>query len=38
VSGVQAERFQQVLGSMITLAQFERIGTALAPIMGALTH
>jgi len=38
VSGVQVERFQQVLGSMITLAQFERIGTALAPIMGALTH
>jgi hypothetical protein len=38
VSGVQVERFQQVLGSMITPAQFERIGTALAPIMGALTH
>ena len=38
VSGVQVERFQQILGSMITLAQFERIGAALAPIMGALTH
>jgi hypothetical protein len=38
VSGVQVERFQQVLGSMITPAQFDRIGTALAPIMGALTH
>ncbi|HYJ98530.1 MAG TPA: hypothetical protein VEX14_10725 [Burkholderiaceae bacterium] len=38
VSGVQVERFQQILGSMITPAQFERIGTALAPIMGALTH
>ena len=38
VSGVQVERFQQILGSMITPAQFERVGTALAPIMGALTH
>lgn len=38
VSGVQVERFQQLLGSMVTPAQFERIGTALAPIMGAPTH
>jgi hypothetical protein len=34
VSGVQDPRFQQVLGSMITTAQFERIGAALAPIVG----
>jgi len=33
VSGVQDERFQQILGGMITEAQMQRIGTALAPIM-----
>jgi hypothetical protein len=33
VSGVQDERFQKVLGGMITEAQMQRIGTALAPIM-----
>jgi hypothetical protein len=33
VSGVQDERFQQILGGMITEAQMKRIGTALAPIM-----
>jgi len=34
VSGVQDERFQKILGGMITPAQFERIGAALAPIAG----
>jgi hypothetical protein len=33
VSGVQLPRFQKILGSMITEAQFQRIGAALAPIM-----
>jgi hypothetical protein len=33
VSGVQG-RFSEVLGRMITPAQFERIGAALGPIMG----
>ena len=33
VSGVQDERFQKTLGGMITEAQMQRIGTALAPIM-----
>lgn len=33
VSGVQEPRFAEVLGSMITPEQGERIGTALAPIM-----
>jgi hypothetical protein len=33
VSGVQG-RFSEVLGRMIDTAQFERIGAALAPIMG----
>jgi hypothetical protein len=33
VSGVQG-RFGEVLGRLITPAQFERIGAALAPIMG----
>jgi hypothetical protein len=33
VSGVNEERFQKVLGSMITEAQFSRIGAALAPIV-----
>ena len=37
VSGVQDERFQRILGAMITPAQFERIGAALAPIVGTLT-
>jgi len=34
VSGVQDERFQKILGGMITDAQMKRIGTALAPIVG----
>jgi hypothetical protein len=33
VSGVQDERFQKVLGGMISEAQMKRIGAALAPIM-----
>jgi hypothetical protein len=32
-SGVQDERFQKVLGGMITEAQMQRIGAALAPLM-----
>jgi hypothetical protein len=35
VSGVQDARFQKVLGSLITPAQFERIGAALAPILAS---
>jgi hypothetical protein len=34
VSGVQNERFQKLLGGMITDAQMQRIGKALAPIIG----
>ena len=34
VSGVQDERFQKVLGGMVTGAQMKRIGEALAPIAG----
>jgi hypothetical protein len=33
VSGVQNERFQKILGGMITEAQMKRIGSALAPIV-----
>lgn len=33
VLGVQDERFQKILGGMITAAQMQRVGTALAPIM-----
>jgi hypothetical protein len=33
VSGVQVERFQKLLGGMVTEAQMQRIGAALAPIM-----
>ena len=33
VSGVQQPRFQKILGGMITEAQMQRIGAALAPIM-----
>ncbi|MCW0233655.1 MAG: hypothetical protein OJJ21_08665 [Ferrovibrio sp.] len=33
LSGVQVPRFQELLGSMITEAQFQRIQAALAPIM-----
>jgi hypothetical protein len=33
VSGVQNERFQKLLGGMITEAQMQRIGKALAPIV-----
>lgn len=32
VSGVQDERFQKILGGMITEAQMRRVGAALAPI------
>jgi len=32
-SGVQDERFQKILGGMITPAQMQRIGAALAPIV-----
>ena len=38
VSGVQAHALPANPRLMITPAQCERIGTALAPIMGALTH
>ena len=34
VSGVQEPRFNEVLGSMITPQQGERIGAALAPLLG----
>jgi hypothetical protein len=34
VSGVEDERFQKILGDMITPAQADRIGKALAPIVG----
>jgi hypothetical protein len=34
VSGVQNERFQKLLAGMITEAQMQRIGKALAPIVG----
>ena len=34
ISGVEDERFRKSLGSLITPAQFERIGAALAPIVG----
>jgi hypothetical protein len=34
VSGVQEPRFNEVLGGMITPEQSQRIGTALAPIVG----
>jgi hypothetical protein len=33
VSGVQDERFGQILGGMINEAQSARIGAALAPIV-----
>ena len=33
VSGVQDERFQKILGGMITGAQMQRIGAALTPLM-----
>jgi hypothetical protein len=33
VSGVSDERFQKILGGMITEAQFKRVGAALAPIL-----
>ena len=33
-SGVQDERFQKILGGMITEAQMQRIGAALAPLLG----
>ena len=33
VSGVQDERFQKILGGMISAEQMKRIGAALAPIM-----
>ena len=34
ISGVENERFRKALGGLITPAQFERIGAALAPIVG----
>jgi hypothetical protein len=34
ISGVQDERFRKNLGGLINAAQFERIGAALAPIVG----
>ena len=34
VSGVEDPRFMDILGSMITPAQADRIGKALAPIVG----
>ena len=34
ITGVQNERFQAVLGSLVTEPQMARIGKALAPIMG----
>jgi hypothetical protein len=33
VSGVQEPRFQKILGGLVTPAQMQRIGTALAPLM-----
>jgi hypothetical protein len=36
VSGVQEPRFQKVLAELVTPAQMERIGAALAPLMAAL--
>ncbi len=33
-SGVQDERFQKILGGMVSEAQMQRIGAALAPILG----
>jgi hypothetical protein len=33
VSGVKDERFQKILGGMVTEAQMKRIGAALAPIL-----
>jgi len=38
ISGVEEPRFQKILGSMITEAQFGRIGAALAPIMAGAVH
>ena len=38
VSGVRDARFQGVLGSMITQAQLQRIGNALAPIVEDVEH
>ncbi|HUP29238.1 MAG TPA: hypothetical protein VM122_03620 [Usitatibacter sp.] len=34
VSGVRHERFMAILGAMVTPAQMERIGAALAPLLG----
>ena len=36
VSGVQEPRFQDVLGELVTPAQMERIGAALAPLLAAV--
>lgn len=38
ISGVQDERFTGILGSMITGAQTQRIGVALAPIVNSAAH
>jgi hypothetical protein len=37
VSGVEDPRFRKILGTLITPAQFERIGAALAPILAGNT-
>ena len=38
ISGVQDPRFTQILGGMITEAQAQRIGEALAPIINSAMH
>ena len=38
VSGVQDERYSQILGGMINAKQATRIGDALAPIVGAVAN
>jgi hypothetical protein len=36
VSGVQGERFRQVLGDLLSTQQLERIANALAPLVAAV--
>ena len=38
ISGIEEPRFQNILGSMISEAQFKRISEALAPIMADAVH
>ena len=38
ISGVEEPRFQKILGSLISEAQFGRISAALAPIMASAVH